>query len=325
MTFASPFALVALAAVPLGALAYVVFRRGRPRFAARFATPAMLPNVIDSEPGWRRHVPVAILLVGLAALIVGVARPRAMVSAKRENATVVLAVDSSRSMAAVDSRPSRMAAVKSAALRFLEQLPEKYRVGVVSFSSSAEVAAPATRDRRLVTQAVSQLFPGGGTALGDGIVQALNVGRAVPKEKGSQGRSEVPPVSVLLFSDGIQEGGDVSAGTAVSRARALHIPVSAVMVGTSYGFIRIPRVGGFTQFIRVPADPSELRGIAKATKGRFYVGPRTTDYTDVYKELGSRIGTTRKREEISFVFAGAGACLLLLGGSLSAVWLRRLP
>ena len=81
-----------------------------------------------------------------------------------------------------------MAAVKSAALRFLEQLPEKYRVGVVSFSSSAEVAAPATRDRRLVTQAVSQLFPGGGTALGDGIVQALNVGRAVPKEKGSQGR-----------------------------------------------------------------------------------------------------------------------------------------
>ena len=97
------------------------------------------------------------------------------------------------------------------------------------------------------------------------------------------------------------------------------------MVGTSYGFIRIPRVGGFTQFIRVPADPSELRGIAKATKGRFYVGPRTTDYTDVYKELGSRIGTTRKREEISFVFAGAGACLLLLGGSLSAVWLRRLP
>jgi Ca-activated chloride channel family protein len=326
VSFGSPLALVALAVVPLVALAHVAFRRGRTRFAERFAAPAMLPNVIDREPGWRRQIPVAILLVGLATLVVGVARPRAMVSAKRENATVVIALDSSRSMAAADVRPSRLKAVRSAAFRFIAELPGKNRVGVVSFSTTAEVLAPATRDRRLITTALSQLVAGGGTALGDGIVEALDVGRAVPRERGAGSRrGEAPPVSVIVFTDGIQEGGEISAGAAVNRARRLKIPVSTVLVGTPYGFIRIPRIGGFTQFIRVPADPSELKGIAQATKGHFYVGPRTSDFSDVYRDLGSRIGTTRKREEVTFAFAIGGVVLLLLGGSLSAVWLRRLP
>ena len=326
MSFGAPIALVALAIVPLAAFAYSAFRRARTSFAERFSTPAMLPNVIDREPGWRRHLPVAILLAGLAVLIMGVARPKAMVTAKRENATVVLALDTSRSMAAADVRPSRLEAVRTAAFRFLGELPRKYRVGVVSFSTTAEVLAPATRERAVVTAAISQLEPNGGTALGDGIVEALHVGRAVPREPGAGGRpAVVPPVSVLVFTDGIQEGGEVSAAAAVSNARRLKIPVSAVLVGTPYGFIRIPRVGGFTQFIRVPADASELRGIAKATGGGFYVGPRTADLSGVYRELGSRLGTTRKREEISFAFAIGGVALLLVGGSLSAVWLRRLP
>ena len=326
MTFASPLALLALVAVPVAALAYVLFQRRRRGFAQRFATPSMLPNVIDREPGWRRYLPIAVLLLGLSTLLVGFARPRAMVSTKRENATVVLAIDSSRSMAAVDVRPSRLAAVKVAAQRFLDALPERYRVGLVSFSTTAEVPAQATRDRRLVAQALAQLSPGGGTALGDGIAEAMKVGRAVPRESGSADRpGEVPPVSVLVFSDGIQEGGDLPLGQVVARARALRIPISTVVVGTAYGFVRIPRVGGFTQYIRVPADSSEMRQIAQATSGHYYYGPRTADLSDVYRELGSRIGTVRERQEVTFAFALGGFALLLVGGSLSAVWLRRLP
>jgi Ca-activated chloride channel family protein len=326
MTFGSPLALVALLAVPVAAVAFLLFQRRRARFAERFAAPAMLPNVIDSEPGWRRYVPIAILLLGLSTFLVGVARPRAMVSTKRENATVVLAIDSSRSMGAVDIKPSRLAAVKTAALRVLEQIPSRYRVAVISFSTTAEVPAPATRDRRLVTQAVSQLSAAGGTALGDGIAEALKVGRAVPREEGpATSPGEVPPVSVLVFSDGIQEGGEVPLGRAVAQASALKIPISTVVVGTPYGFVRIPRIGGFTQFIRIPADPSELREVARATGGEFYVGPRTADFSAVYRDLGSRIGTTRKRQEVTYAFALGGFVLLIAGGSLSALWLRRLP
>ena len=78
------------------------------RYAKRFANPDLLPNVVDRSPGWRRHVPIALLLVGLTVLLVGAARPRALVDVKRENATVVLAIDTSRSMQAIDVRPSRM-------------------------------------------------------------------------------------------------------------------------------------------------------------------------------------------------------------------------
>jgi hypothetical protein len=130
---------------------------------------------------------------------------------------------------------------------------------------------------------------------------------------------------VVLFTDGLQEGGEVSAGDAVSRARALHVAISPVLVGTAYGFLKIPRVGGYTQFIQVPADPTELRTIAKVTKGHFFVDPRTANLEPVYRDLGSRLGTTRKRKEISFVFAIAAVSLLVGGGSLSAVWLRRIP
>lgn len=326
MTFASPLALLDLLVVPLAAAAFVIFHRNRVRFAERFASGAMLPNVIDRAPGWRRHVPIAILLLGLATLLIGVARPHAMISVKRENATVMLALDTSRSMSAEDVRPSRLAAAKAAARRFVAQLPRKYRIGVVDFSAQAEVVAPATRNRALVDRALSQLSPGGGTALGDGIVTALDVGRAVPREQPTGGKpAEVPPVSVLVFTDGVQEGGEVTAAQAVARARALKIPVSGVLVGTPYGIVRVPRIGGFVQFIRVPTDPSELKEIAKLTHGHFYVGPRTADLSPIYRELGSRLGTTKKRAELTFAFAIGAIGFLVVGGSLSAVWLRRVP
>jgi Ca-activated chloride channel family protein len=326
MTFAAPLALVDLAVVPIALAAYVVFQRRRHRIARRYATAAMLPNVIDRAPGWRRHLPVAILLAALTALLVGAARPRAMITEKRENATIVLAVDSSRSMGAEDIRPSRLAYVKSEALRFLRALPAKYRVGLVAIGTTAQVAASATRDRTLVARALARLQPGGGTALGDGIAAAVAVGHAVPRDAGSRGRpGDVPPASVLLFTDGIQEGGELPTGVAVARARALKVAVSTVVVGTPYGFVTVPRVGGFTQYIQVPADQSELQTIAKVTRGHFYLGTRRPDFSSVFRDLGSRIGTTRRREEVSFAFAIAAASLLTAGGSLAALWLRRVP
>jgi Ca-activated chloride channel family protein len=326
MSFASPVVLVALLAVPLAVGAYLVFNRSRGRYAERFTNPALLPNVVDRSPGWRRHVPIALLLVGLTVLLVGAARPRALVDVKRENATIVLAIDTSRSMEAVDVRPSRMEAIKVAALKFVRELPSKYRVGVVDFATQASVAAPATRNRALVEKAVERLTPGGATALGDGIVTAVNVGRAVPRDAAGKGHPPVvPPATVIVFTDGLQEGGEVSAADALKRAIQLHVPINTVLVGTPYGIVRVPRVGGFVQFIRVPADASELKTISKLSHGRFYVGPRTADLKPVYTELKSRIGKTPKKEELSFAFGLGAVAFLLAGAALSAVWLRRVP
>jgi Ca-activated chloride channel family protein len=326
MSFASPYTLIGLLLVPLAVVAYVAYNLSRRRFASRYTNPALFPNVVDPIPAWRRHIPVALLLLGLTVMLVGAARPRALGSVKRENATIVLAIDTSKSMEAVDLRPSRLEVVRQTALKFVEQLPDKYRVGVVDFATQASVVAPATRNRGLVTKALAGLTPGGATALGDGIVTALNVGRAVPRDPGDRGKPpEVPPVSVLLFTDGLQEGGETPLADAVKKAVGLHVPVNSVLVGSPYGIVRVPRVGGFVQFIRVPADPSEVKTIAKLTKAHFYVGPRTADLTQVYKDLKSRVGTTHKQSELSFAFGLGAIAFLLAGGALSAVWLRRLP
>jgi Ca-activated chloride channel family protein len=327
VTFASPLALIALAAVPVALVGYVLAERRRARLAQRFATAAMLPNLVARRPGWRRHLPTALLLLGLAALLVGVARPSARVSTKQENATVVLAIDTSRSMSAVDTHPSRLAAAKETALRFLDQLPERYRVAVVAFATKAEIVAPATHDHSLAARALSGLTPIGGTALADGISLALDAGRAGvrPGEAAAGSPAQPAPVSVVVFTDGLQEGGRVTAAEATSRAVSLHIPIFTVAVGTPYGIVRVPRVGGFVQFIRVPVDPAELQVMSRQTGGRSWVGPRSADLTAVYEDLKSRLVTTRKRAEVTVAFAIAGLGFMLIGGTLSATWLKRVP
>src|SRR4029078_397147 len=121
----------------------------RDHFAARWATPALLPNLVDRAPGRLRHLPAAILLVALAALIVGVARAHATVSVPREEATVLLAMDTSRSMGANDITPTRLVAAQAAASHFIDLVPKKFRIGVISFSSRAQLPLAPTADRAL--------------------------------------------------------------------------------------------------------------------------------------------------------------------------------
>ena len=148
----------------------------------------------------------------------------------------------------------------------MNELPAKYRVGSSILYARRSVAAPATRNREPRRQAPWKLTAGGGTALGDGIVTALNVGRAVPRDPGRQKEQagDVPPTTVILFTDGLQEGGEVTRG---GRAEARHPAARADQRRPRRQPIRdrqVPRVGGFVQFIRVPADASELKQIAKS-------------------------------------------------------------
>ena len=120
MSFEWPVALLALLALPLLVLLYLAAERRRVRSQAAFGNPDLLPNVVDRKPGALRHLPLVVVLVALAAMIVGVARPQATVSQQREEATVILAVDVSRSMKADDVQPTRLDAARVAAKAFLE-------------------------------------------------------------------------------------------------------------------------------------------------------------------------------------------------------------
>ena len=320
LSFQWPEALAALAVVPLLAGLYVFGERRRARAGARFGNPALLPNVVGRPPGIRRHLPLVVLLVALAAMIVGVARPHATVSVRREQATVVLAIDVSRSMTANDVRPTRLRAAEAAAKAFLGKVPEKFQVSLVSFGSRAVIVVAPTADHSLVEDGLDALHPGEGTALGDAIAISARLGHKVGAREGEQ-----PPSAVLMISDGAEQGGTVPPTRAVRIARSNHVPIYTVLVGTAGGVVQATIPGKFHATIRVPPNPSTLRMVAQRTGGQFYTATTDKGVRDVYERLGSRLGHRQTSREITDLFAGGSALLLLAGGALSALWFRRLP
>jgi Ca-activated chloride channel homolog len=325
VSFASPVALWTLLLVPIAAAGYVWLQRRRLRDSAEFVSPALYPNVVPHVPAWRRHLPVALLLLAVAALLVGFARPHATLSERSEEATVVVAIDTSRSMGAKDVAPTRLAAAQASARAFLAKLPKKYRVAVVAISSQPQLVSAPTVDRSFVLSAIGALRLGQGTALGDGLANAIRVAKGTPPGTKLTKGQKPPPSAILVISDGAQDGGTVTLPQAIRQARSVRIPIFAAALGTPEGIVNVPLVGGYNEQIRVPPNPTALRNVATQTGGKFYTAPTQDDLKSVYQDLESRLGSTDKDEEITVAFAAAGAVLLLAGCLLSALWFRRIP
>jgi len=319
VTFTWPLALLGLVLVPLLAVAYVWWERRRRASRSRFGNADLMPNLIEHEPARLRLLPLVLLLAALAALIVGVARPHATVSVRREEATIVLAVDTSRSMKANDVEPTRLDAARAAAQAFLVKVPEKYRVGVVSFASRAAVGVPPTEDRSLVAQALDSLQPGEGTAIGDAVALSLRVGQ--PKAPGAVR----PPRAIVLLSDGTRDGGRIDPAVAAAQARRQHVPVYSVLVGTPAGTVTETLPGGFRRITRVPPSPTTLQQISSISGGRLLTATNAQELSRVYEDLGSRLGRRDERREITDVFAGIAGLLALVAGCVSALLFRSVP
>jgi len=321
VSFQWPLALLSLAIVPIAILGYLLIQRRRAKYAVRFTNLDLLANVVERSPGWRRHLPAVLALAALAALLVGLARPQTSVAKARSHSTIVLAIDVSGSMSATDVQPSRLAAAKGAARSFVNQLPKGVRVGVVSFSTSAQVLAPATADRSVALAAIDSLEPGGGTAIGDAIARSVDLGKAAQKAAGRGGKRRF---SVLLLSDGANTSG-IPPLTGAQRAKKAHAPVYTIALGTPNGTVQQLDEFGNIRRIPVPPDPATLRQVASATGGRFFDAPNEQELKAVYDRLGTRVGYTRQHHELTYAFAAVAAALLLAAGTLSALWFNRIP
>jgi Ca-activated chloride channel family protein len=321
VSFGWPVALAGLVLVPLLAGTYVWSERRRRRSQARFGNPDLLPNLVERSPGRLRALPVAISLVALAAMIVGVARPHATVSVPREEATIVLALDVSRSMKATDVQPTRLDAARAAAKELLAETPEAYRVGVVSFADRASVGVVPTEDRDLVESALDSLVPGEGTALGDAVALSLKVGQPQP------GTTDEPPPprSILVFSDGARDGGRLEPAEAAKLAKEAGVPVYSVLLGTGDGVVEETLPGGLRRIIRVPPSPETLQLVSTETGGELLSGPDVESTKKVFEELGSRLGSKDVSREITDVFAAVALALVLAAAAISAFFFRRVP
>jgi Ca-activated chloride channel homolog len=320
MSFASPFVLWGLLLIPIGLLAYWLVQRRRIKYAARFTNLDLLANVVDASPGRRRHIPAVLALAALAALVVAMARPQAVVAVPRDDATVVLTMDGSASMNATDVAPTRLEAAKSAASSFLDDLPERFRVGLVSFSNATRVLEEPTDDRDAVRTSLEGIQGEVGTAIGDAIRDSISL---APRDENGQ-RSDKKLFAVLLLSDGANTAG-VNPLDVLDEAKEAGVPVYTIALGTPAGTVEIPNEFGGTQTVSVPPDPETLRRIASETGGRFFEAPTEADLKAVYEQIGSQVSYEDEERELTAAFAGAGAVFLLIGASLSALWFGRIP
>jgi Ca-activated chloride channel family protein len=329
-----PGLLWTLLLVPVALAAYLLAQRRRSRYTVRFTNLDLLANVVNAKPGWRRHVPPAFYLLALAALLVSLARPQALALVPKEQATVILVMDVSGSMNATDVEPTRLVSSQRAATAFVEDLPEKFRVGIVSFASTAQTLTRPTTDRVAVYGAIDSLHAEGATAMGDGIERALDVKRPpTPPSSGSsarsspspQGGADEAPLVVLLLSDGANTQGRTQPMEAAADAKELGVPVFTIALGTDRGMVDVPDETGNLRRIPVPPDTLTLQRIAETTGARFFAAPSNSDLKEVYRELGSKIGFVKEKQEITVVFAATGLLFLVAGATMSLVWFSRFP
>jgi len=337
MSFASPVFLLALLVVPVAALAWWWLERRPPRYAVEYSNLELLAAVAGETRPWRRYVPPALLLAALASLALALARPHVEVMTARDNATVVLAVDSSGSMRADDVAPTRLQAAKAAVRTFLEAAPPKLRVGMVAFAAEPQVVAPVTRNRELVLSALDFLVPLRGTNIGDSVAQSAETAREAVGGDGAGGAGvasfalrlaaaaqQPAPAAVLLLSDGFQTDGFYTPQDGARRAKELGIPVYTIALGTDEGVVEF-EFGGMSRRIPVPPDRESLRQIAEITGGEFYDAPTADALQAAYAELGERLGREPGEAEATVAFLAAGAVLLLAAAALSLLWGSRLP
>ncbi|MGN7222452.1 VWA domain-containing protein [Curtobacterium flaccumfaciens] len=331
MTFITPWLLLALVPVAALAIAYVLVQRRRQRYAVRFATLPMLDKLIPNRPRWRKHLPASLVLLGLASLGLAAAQPQIDIRVPYERATVIVAIDTSGSMQADDVRPNRLEAAKSAAEQFVDEMPEGFNVGAISFAGGADVIARATEDRATVRDAIAAMDDGGGgTAIGEAVFEAVGeVDRlsddstspsSGPSPSASTGpdESERIPARLVLLSDGANTTGR-EPSAAAAAAREAGMPVSTIAYGTADG---VADIWGNQQ--AVPVDESTLRQLADDTDGRFYRASSTQELRDVYQDIGSSIGWHVEPIDVTPYAALLGMLLALVAGALSLRWSSRI-
>jgi Ca-activated chloride channel homolog len=292
------------------AVAYVVAQRRRPRYAARFTNLDLLDVVAPDRPGLRRHVPAAILLVSAGVMVFALARPARPVLVSTATGAVMVAVDVSPSMMATDVKPSRLAAARQAVDRFADLLPDRIRLGLVSFAGTAVVNVAPTGDHELVRRALEQLQFRSETALGEAIHASLD---ALGTDR------QVEHSGIVVLSDGASTTGRPD-DAAARRARTAGVAVSTIAFGTPGGTVVL---GGET--LPVPPDGPALRAIANATGGRHFEAGSAAELAEVYRTIGRSATTTEGLQDLTASFVGVALVALLVASALALAWFARLP
>jgi Ca-activated chloride channel homolog len=310
MNFQDPERLWLAVGMLAVAVAYVALQVRRGRFAARYASPGMLAKLTPRRPGWRRHLSAIAFAAVLALLITAFARPGADARVPRDRATIIIAMDTSGSMVAGDIKPNRIEVAKNAAAEFVNRLPARFNVGLVSFNQGASVVVPPTTDHEALVAGLDRLHTRPQTAIGEAVFTSLQaIANLDP-----QAADDPPPAHIVLLSDGGNTTGR-PVEQAAQAALDAHVPVSTIAYGTADG-----RLGN----LPVPVDTNVLRQLADSTKGSFYEAASGDELQKVYSDVGTSIGFRTERKDMSVWFVGLALIAALAVAVPSLLWFARL-
>jgi Ca-activated chloride channel homolog len=351
MTFFWPEMLWLLATVPLLVLAYLLLLRRRKKTAVRYASLSLVREAMAAGPGWRRHIPPALLLLAWTAVAGAMARPAAIITLPSQRDMVILAMDVSGSMRAADVAPDRITASQEAAKAFVADQPRTTRIGVVAFAGTAMVVQRPTLVREDVLAAIDRFQLQRGTNIGAAILVSLQtifpeaefdlspwgfgrefrrgVRRGVPlgeRRAASDDDAFVPvepgsyeAAAVVLLTDGQATTGPdpmEAARLAADRGVRVFTVGFGSREGETVGF------GGWS--MRVQLDEDTLRQVAELTRGRYFHAGSASDLNQVYRSLTSQLVMETEKTEITAFFAGGAGLLMLLAALLSLLWFGRI-
>jgi Ca-activated chloride channel homolog len=352
-----PGFLLLLLLIPLLIAAYVWVLRRRRRVVVRYSSLLLVREALPHQSRWRRHLPFALFVLALASLIIAVTRPVSIISVPAGQTAIILTIDVSRSMCSTDISPSRLEAAEAAALSFIERQQATTQIGIVAFSSYAEVIQPPTADPEALQAAIESLATGRRTAIGSGILKALDaiadIDPSVAPSTTSTSRGPQPtpvprgayaPDIIVLLTDGASNTGPLPV-EAAQQAADRGVRIYTIGFGTANGS-SFPRCGqqfmgrepgdnqgfggppGGGQFggqfggggFRRGIDEDTLKQVADMTGGTYYPAESAGELQNVFQSLPTYLITKHETSEISFVFVALGALLAALAILFSLLW-----
>ncbi len=320
---------------PAFTLLYLLLQRRRAQSVQRYGSLGFLQGARGAEPGIRRHIPQALFLASLTILLTAMARPQMVVSLPKEEGTVILAFDSSGSMAADDMKPTRMEAAKTAARDFVKRQPSSVQIGVIGFSDSGFAVQAPTNDQDAILNAINRLAPLHGTSVAQGISASLNTIFATASQApGSNNSSTVTPTPtptpvpqgtytpavIVLLSDG--ENNEMPDPFAAAQSAADRgVRIYTVGIGSAAGADL--HINGF--YVHTQLDEATLQQIAQTTGGAYFNAKNEEDLLKIYDTLNPQLVVKPEMTEVTSIFAGTSLLVLLAGGMISLLWFGRLP
>jgi Ca-activated chloride channel homolog len=323
MTFGAPWWLLGFCALPLVVVGYVTARRRRQQRSATLAAQGLVVTGTESERRRRLHLPFALYVLALALLVIAMARPMATITTIRRQATVVLAIDVSNSMAAKDALPSRIGVAKKVASAFVKDQPSTVRIGVVAFGSAPVIVQRPTVDHAADVSAINALTVGGGTSLSAGILSALDAiaGKTLKINTTALNEDNSGNINIGYFGGAtivlISDGENTSQASPVTMARVAStagVRIQTIGVGTTTG--TTITADGFT--IATAADPTTLESVASVTNGAYHHASKLA-VADAAKSVNLHFSGVSQHTEISALFALGAALVLVLGALWSLV------